>query len=83
MHSVVHSAAVNRYLTTRMPVLWWWVGMCGTGIGVVDGYSILFIKNVVILLKILCFVFHLSRKSEDCINLSEVLRCPVVLPICP
>jgi hypothetical protein len=28
-------AAVDRYLTTRMPVLWLRVGMCGTGIGVV------------------------------------------------
>ena len=36
-HFVMHSAAVNRYLTTRMLVLWMCVGMRGTGIGVVFG----------------------------------------------
>ncbi|MFO0507904.1 MAG: hypothetical protein ACK5YS_03445 [bacterium] len=34
-HFVMHSADVTCYLTTRMPVLWLRVGMCGTGIGVV------------------------------------------------
>lgn len=31
----MHCAALALHLTTRMPVLWMCVGMCGTGIGVV------------------------------------------------
>jgi hypothetical protein len=35
MHFVMHSAAVDRHLTTRMAKLWQWVGLRGFGIGVV------------------------------------------------
>lgn len=37
MYFVMQRAALTLHLTTRMPVLWICVGMCGTGIGVVFG----------------------------------------------